>query len=381
MFFPVEVSHEHPAKIGEPVAEGVFPEDQSAPEEGYQHLTDAVVDRIIDEEHTRNRRLGNVGKHSPLARDGSYMNPRVGDFLPGFGPVKDRNYDEAVRHAQTLEQQRQARLGQEPVLAAFAEQAFALPEDVVSGEESEAEYPLADSKTKLEGLREDDRAGFLPTTHREKSQAYELLDYMEPGKYERGVTTRLDEIFYRQQREMQKQGMTAREAHDVARDSVRSVIREWGDYYADARHSWVKLEALGKLVADTPNPDLTLESLLDDEAQGETVAQLIRFDILRRHRDTNDIQGFDPLWVREDRSAPTEEKHKTVEDMFTHQNEGFMAAFIQRRAKQMKVGDIRGTVLEAKRDQALRGKFWRGVLESVDKDYQEFTQPALRPTA
>jgi hypothetical protein len=87
------------------------------------------------------------------------------------------------------------------------------------------------------------------------------------------------------------------------------------------------------------------------------------------------------LWVREDRSAPTEEKHKTVEDMFTHQNEGFMAAFIQRRAKQMKVGDIRGTVLEAKRDQALRGKFWRGVLESVDKDYQEFTQPALRPTA
>ncbi|HWT55872.1 MAG TPA: hypothetical protein VN031_02465 [Candidatus Microsaccharimonas sp.] len=243
------------------------------------------------------------------------------------------------------------------------------------------EYPKADTRIKLEGLRDDSRAGFMPTTHREKSQAYELLSYMEPGRYEKGISTRLDEIFFRQQREMRKAGKTPFEGYQVAADSVRSVVREWGDYLTDSRSSWKKLQSLHMLIDDTPNPKISLEEMLDDEGQGETLTQLIRHDVLRKYRDGEGIVGFDPLWVREDRTKPTAEKHKTVEDMFTHKSEEFMAAYIRRRAQQMTVGEVRAMVKEAIHDQENRGKFWRTVLKSLNEDYQEYAALALQRPA
>lgn len=241
---------------------------------------------------------------------------------------------------------------------------------------------LADTRRKLIGLRDDSRAGFMPTNHREKSQAYELLSYMEPGRYEKGISTRLDEIFYRQQRETQKKpGMTPQDGYEVAKDSVRSVVREWGDHLADARASWEKLRDLGRLISETPNPRLSLEEMLDEEGQGQTLTQLIRHDVLRKYRDGEAVLGFDPLWVREDRTNPTDEKHKTVEDMFTHQSEGFMAAYVRRRAQQMSVGEVREIVKEAMADQVNRGMFWRGVLESLNDDYKQYAELALQQKA
>ena len=55
---------------------------------------------------THHRRQAQVGKHSPMTRDGNYSSIRSGDFLPGFGPVTHRNIAEAEKHAQELEKQR-----------------------------------------------------------------------------------------------------------------------------------------------------------------------------------------------------------------------------------------------------------------------------------
>lgn len=106
-FFPVDASRTHPPVIGEVVHGGVYPEDLAPPEDPeLQPLHQAVHETVVAEQHTRNRRTAQAGKHSPLARDGHYNTIQLGDFLPGFGPVTERGWDNAMRHARKLEDQR-----------------------------------------------------------------------------------------------------------------------------------------------------------------------------------------------------------------------------------------------------------------------------------
>lgn len=371
-----------------PTGDGTF-ESPTLPEVPVIEGDPALLETARADAERRKHSAAQRGLHSPLQRDGSYQNIRLGDWLPGYGAVTERDWDNAVVKARELESARVAReLAQPALLGASSgrvEEAVAQTADALDirrglfpvETNSNIDYAEAGTQIKLEALRDDGRAGFLPKSHREKSQAYELLDYMTPGKYERGVSTRLDEIFYHQQKNADKAGKTPVEGYDIANDTVRSVVREWGDYYTNARSSWRKLHALQKLIHDTPNQRFSMADLLDDEANGEVATQLIRYDSLRKRRDTKEPIGFDPLWVREDRSNPTDDKHKTVEDVFSHQNEEFMAAFVRRRAEQMTVGEARRLVLEAKRDEALRAKFWRGNLEDLHDDYQPYAKLAL----
>lgn len=384
--FSVEASRTHPPIIGEVVGGGVYPEDLTPTEESVdtRHFHEAVHETVIKEQQARNRRLGNAGKHSPLTRDGHYERIQLGDFLPGFGPVKERNWEEAKAFAAGLETKRQAEFGSQPDLFSKRKEAVAAEVGRVADVLSDLERPiikkepeLADTQIKLEALRDDTRAGFLPTTHREKSQAFELLDYMDTQKYPEGVSTRLKEIFYRQQREMKLSGSMPYEAHEIAKKSVQSVVHEWGDYYNNARNSWRKLHALSRLINDSPNPNLSLSQLLEDAAQGEVVTQLVRYMCLRDIRDSDKMLGFDPLWTREDREAPTGTKNKTVEDMFTHQNERFMAAYIARYAQRTTIKQIRGLVTEALHDQEARGQFWKKSLTSLDEDFKPYAEQAL----
>ncbi len=391
--FPVDVSREHPAEIGQIVEGGVFPEDLPATEENAErrHFHEVVHEQVVAERQTRNRRTAQAGRHSPLQREGTYLGAMPGDVLPGFGVITHTNYAEAKEYAAALEEQRVSALNNQPSLItpqpAEVKEAIDLAAkklDIERGLGLPGEAPkdreLATTHIKLEALRDDSRAGFLPTTHREKTSAHELLDYMVPGKYTRGVSSRLDEIFSRQQREARKRGMTPQEGHSIAKDTVRSIIREWGDYHANAVSSWTKLDNVQELV-DGIYPSLDIQTLLADQGNGEVLTQIVRYNALRQLRDTDEPLGFDPLWVREDRTRPTEEKHKTVEDMFTHQNEEFMAAYVSRRIQGMSAGQIRRGILELKHDQANRGKFWRGVIEALNDDYKEYADLALAPRA
>ncbi len=89
----------------QPVPEGVYEDTDKAdviPIESDPNLVNAVKEAV----KTQHRRSAQIGKHSPLERDGSYLNVQVGDFLPNFGPVTYRNFERAEEYARELEQQR-----------------------------------------------------------------------------------------------------------------------------------------------------------------------------------------------------------------------------------------------------------------------------------
>jgi hypothetical protein len=116
MLFPVEVSRTAPPSIGEAVEGGVYPDELSSSNEDSRPFHEVVHEAVVQEQHTRNRRQGNQGKHSPLQRDGNYQQIRLGDFLPGFGPVTERRWEEAKAHARGLEDKRLKSEGLQPAI-------------------------------------------------------------------------------------------------------------------------------------------------------------------------------------------------------------------------------------------------------------------------
>lgn len=93
-----------PVVIYEPVPGGFYPDAYADNLEKFRDPE--LLAKIVEDQKSRKHRSGQLGKHSPLARDGSYKNLRVGDFLPGFGPVTYTNIDAAHSHADVLEDQR-----------------------------------------------------------------------------------------------------------------------------------------------------------------------------------------------------------------------------------------------------------------------------------
>jgi hypothetical protein len=69
----------------------------------------AVIAAAHDEARTRRRHQAQLGKHSPLVRDGTYMTVKPGDVLPGFGVVTHSNFTDALMHAGRLETKRSQR--------------------------------------------------------------------------------------------------------------------------------------------------------------------------------------------------------------------------------------------------------------------------------
>ncbi|HSX53151.1 MAG TPA: hypothetical protein VLF90_02150 [Patescibacteria group bacterium] len=79
--------------------EGEFPEaiEPTIPE------TDPATHSAVV---TNRRHRAQLGKHSPLERDGNYSNVKVGDVLPGFGPVTHTNRSAAEQYAHKLDSER-----------------------------------------------------------------------------------------------------------------------------------------------------------------------------------------------------------------------------------------------------------------------------------
>lgn len=87
-----------------PVEGGIF----SEPEKPSQDVPNSEVSEAMREAvKTENRSKGQRYSHSPLERTGSYSEDlRLGDFLPGFGPVTGANYNKAKEHANQLDKKR-----------------------------------------------------------------------------------------------------------------------------------------------------------------------------------------------------------------------------------------------------------------------------------
>ncbi len=84
--------------------EGIYPSESQIAEAVAEDPD--FVKNVKEAVKTQHRRAAQTGRHSPLERDGSYLNVQVGDYLPDFGPVTYRNFPRAEEHARSLEADR-----------------------------------------------------------------------------------------------------------------------------------------------------------------------------------------------------------------------------------------------------------------------------------
>lgn len=323
--------------------------------------------RQSERQATANRQKGNRGKHSALDSDGVYR-LWVGAFVPGFGPVTERNWEDAKRHTEGLHAKRRDDASVQPELGTGDGGVSDIVKSVAARLSIDRAFghPIADTHDKLIGLQIANGAGFLPTTNREKNQAFEMLDYLDKDMFPKGVTTRLTEIFYRQQRERQKAGDNPRRAWDVANDSVRSVVNEWGDYAENAAWSLQSLKSLTQLLDSGLNPRLPLSVVLqDDEENTADVRPLVRYFDLQALPELPMDGAVESLITRENR-AVTAEKNKTVEDGYT---QSVMSEQAEEHVKDilrlMTVKDARKLMPLAIEDQTRRLEFWKTVLANA----------------
>jgi len=282
------------------------------------------------------------------------------------------------------------------------------PKYLGEGKDDERELTL-DTQGKLIGLRDDRRARFLPTTHREKNLAIELLDYLDNPEYPKGVHDRLSQIYARQvnvplqkvnaaKKEAQERGelYTGKspeaawaEGHEIAQDTIRSILHEWGDYVANARYSLHELGAISELIDDTDKPTLTLKEVLAEAGSlAPDVRPLLRFMILEAFREKGELPDpiFDPLRTRVIRSADLPGKNKLMTDVFLlPADQEHIGEYLTKLEATITVGELRtkkimkDVVLDSQR----RFSFFRDMLGRIPEtsNYYQYAQEAIRIAA
>ena len=127
----------------------------------------------------------------------------------------------------------------------------------VSNMQKASEQPLG-TRERLKPLLDDKRAGFFPTTHREKNKVLEDLDYLDNPKYPLGTGNRQLEIFNHSARLRSK----GTELPDGPERAAYSLMHELLDYFNDARDSLILLRALDEDMSfrqnDLLNPQLAI---------------------------------------------------------------------------------------------------------------------------
>lgn len=236
----------------------------------------------------------------------------------------------------------------------------------VSAKEARLTDEELSTRQKLEGLRDDPHAGFLPATHREKNYAVALLDYLKNPKTIAGTANQLQEIFIHQAKP-KKEGETYEPRK--GRRALVSVTYEIGDYLVQATRQKIALEKLAKLVVDCPNPSALL---LDEVGKShEAYGPLVRYMDLLAFRDQGSlVTEFDPLGTTEDRSPyqDFQGKNKTVEDKYTAQTaDAVVIARINSEIAKLTIGDLRSVAGDAVSNEAKRAEFWTERLKEVMK--------------
>lgn len=268
-------------------------------------------------------------------------------------------------------------------LQTFSTEPAAAPQETKTTERI-LEPELARTKEKLIGLRDDSRAGFLPTTHKEKSQAFELLDYLDLAKYPLGVNQRLDEIAQHQQKIAQdpeyEHNLKGDAIYWFSQDTVRSIINEWGDHLHSAIVSHDKLQALKEFLDSGISPRVSVgEATTTDFDEQFDYTELVRFINLKSLRDGNAI-AFDPLRTKEDRTIVHPHKNKIIEDVHTAVGSPEeIQTYIDEVAQELSVKDGRQLINEALADQANRRIFWYRILKGVSEEgFQDKAEEALK---
>lgn len=174
---------------------------------------------------------------------------------------------------------------------------------------------------RLQAISADPRAGFLPTTHTEKTTVLAYLDYMDNPDYPLGVRNQTLEIGGYHHKKANKPGANWKVGRENAIQAAWSKTYELGDFLYDAH---TQLGALKELQEELVNPKLTLCEAVG--AEHIAYAALTRFIDLSRLRDKGEKPSglpHHPLHPFRNESSPDlseyDHKNKIIEDPYTHQ--------------------------------------------------------------
>lgn len=244
---------------------------------------------------------------------------------------------------------------------------------------------------RVEVLRYDPRAGFIPSTRAELNIVIGLLDYLDNPEHPMGINSHLDEIKGHQVAEMMKQGRGAAEARAYADRSEESKVWEVGDFAIDAAQALVALKDLQSCLDEGYRPDLTLGDLeAEIGVEHPSYPYIFQFFDLEEFLQNGKVTGLGmmPLRSREHRftNSSGEEldglqrgKHKIIHSQYTRPDRAeSMDRHFCRRKGQLKgkkgalnIREIREQLPEMIRAQQARLEFMLQRLQDVRGSYPE----------
>ncbi len=248
------------------------------------------------------------------------------------------------------------------------------------------EYPVLSTRERLQAIYDDPRAGFMPTTNREKNTIMTYLDYLDNPEYPLGVTNQLFEVFIHQQRldkprstdspelRLEKRSRNRNGLHMATR-SMESITYELGDYLENARRSVASLTELRQFLSEPISPTIAIAEEVPTTEHG--LRALIRYRDLARFRDKNELPtGLkDPLRTKEDRirhesarTAADSGPNKTVEDLYTRSGTDTLTdAYLEEAAAAMTIKQARRLINDAISDQRMRFAFYERELRGIEE--------------
>lgn len=247
--------------------------------------------------------------------------------------------------------------------------------ETFSSENIEEYTPLVpkSDKDKLEKIerfrvvRDDPRAGFIPTTNAEKNMVLTYLDYID--NHEFGVGGQLHEVFRHQIK-----NAPGKNGIDGAKDAAKSIPLEIGNYYENAHEQLNALERLKNGIDETMNPYLTLDvalaELKDDAVpmiRYQDMNQYIQYGEVSYRQDKKIVRlSRDPSRSHRNEDIAASDRNKIMEDQYTRAaRTPTFEKWIAGRFSQITIGESRQLVIDAIADQTKRMRFHEARLREL----------------
>ena len=231
-----------------------------------------------------------------------------------------------------------------------------------------AEDYKMETRERLMSIKDDPRAGGLPTTRQETNMTISFLDYLDNPDYPFRVSNQFLEVFNRSQ-------SLRRRARNEGLSSSRgptSITHEIGDYLTNAIVSRLALEKLEIALFEAVNLRVRVgeeEDLMDPSLRPGLIALVRYIDILNFMQKGRGIVLSDPMVTktdRWDRRQTGTEKDKTVEDSYTRSKQKEpIKDKIDTAIENMTVGEARKHIADAISDQVKREGLNRQFLEII----------------
>jgi len=229
------------------------------------------------------------------------------------------------------------------------------------------------SREKLTAIQEDPRAGFLPTTHREKNAIMSYLDYLDNPSFKLGPRNQILEVVLFQHKH--KKGEAG---YERGRRAAVSIAHEFGDFYTQSNQQLAQLQRAAEIIGGEVNPKADLQLTFLDEIA--LIKPLIRYMDLKEFRTAGKVSynyegktyqpRLMPMGTQRNESFTDQKtgKNKSLEDRYTSEEpHEEMTKWFMKRVSQLKVVDLRKEVLLAITDQQRRVHFHRNILQELDQ--------------